>query len=78
VLSEPFIPSTAATLRGVFTSDDAAATWVTPEAATSLDVVPAGMGFSVPPLLFTKISDEELEGFRDRFGAGPAHTEPPN
>jgi methionyl-tRNA synthetase len=71
VVSEPFIPASAATLRGVFALDDDTATWVTPEAAASLDAVPAGASFSVPPVLFAKISDEDLEGFRERFGAGP-------
>ncbi|WP_129789138.1 methionine--tRNA ligase [Promicromonospora panici] len=70
VVSEPFIPQSAATLRGVFALDDDTATWVTPEAATSLDTVPAGAAFTVPPVLFAKISDEDLEGFRERFGAG--------
>lgn len=72
VVSEPFIPASAAALRGVFALDDDTATWVSPEAATSLDVVPAGASFSVPPVLFAKISDEDLEGYRERFGAGPA------
>jgi methionyl-tRNA synthetase len=71
VVSEPFIPTSAATLRGVFALDGDAATWVTPEEATSLDAVPAGTSFSVPSVLFAKISDEDLEGFRERFGAGP-------
>jgi methionyl-tRNA synthetase len=71
VVSEPFIPTSAATLRGVFALDDDTATWVTPEEATSLDAVPAGTSFSVPSVLFAKISDEDLEGFRERFGAGP-------
>lgn len=72
VVSEPFIPASAATLRGVFALDDDTATWVTPDAATSLDAVPAGTSFAVPPVLFAKISDEDLEGYRERFGAGPA------
>ena len=71
VVSEPFIPASAAVLRGVFDLDDDSATWVSGEAAASLDVVPAGTSFSVPPVLFAKISDEDLEGFRERFGAGP-------
>ena len=70
VVSEPFIPASAAVLRGVFALDDDTATWVTPEAATSLDSVPAGASFAVPPVLFAKISDEDLDGFRERFGAG--------
>lgn len=70
VVSEPFIPQSAATLRGVFALDADTETWVTPAAATALDTVPAGTGFTVPPVLFAKISDEDLEGFRERFGAG--------
>src|SRR5690606_24224281 len=69
VVSEPFIPTSAAALRGVFALDGDSATWVTPAAATSLDAVPAGTSFTVPPVLFAKISDEDLEGFRERFGA---------
>lgn len=72
VVSEPFIPETAATLRNVFALDSDAATWVSPEAATSLDTVPAGTAFSVPPVLFAKITDEDLEGYRARFGAADA------
>jgi methionyl-tRNA synthetase len=71
LVSEPFIPASAAALRSVFDLDADTATWVTPEAAASLDAVPAGAAFSVPPVLFAKISDEDLEGFRERFGAGP-------
>jgi methionyl-tRNA synthetase len=72
VVSEPFIPETAATLRNVFALDGDAATWVTPEAAMSLDAVPAGTAFSVPPVLFAKITDDDLEGYWDRFGGGVA------
>jgi methionyl-tRNA synthetase len=71
VVSTPFIPAGAATLRGVFALEQDSADWVMPEVATSLDVVPAGASFTVPPVLFAKISDEDLEGFRERFGAGP-------
>ncbi|MEV0891497.1 methionine--tRNA ligase [Promicromonospora sp. NPDC050262] len=69
VVSEPFVPQTASTLRGVFTLDDTA-TWVSPEAATSLDAVPAGTAFTVPPVLFAKISDDDLDAYRERFGGG--------
>lgn len=63
------LAATAATLRGVFALDDDAATWVSAGEATTLDTVPAGTSFSVPPVLFAKISDDDLERFRDRFGA---------
>lgn len=72
VVSEPFIPQTAATLRGVFALADDTATWVSPEAATSLDAVPAGTAFTVPPVLFAKISDDDLDAYRERFGGGEA------
>ncbi|GAA2218657.1 methionine--tRNA ligase [Promicromonospora sukumoe] len=72
VVSEPFIPQTAATLRGVFALDGDTATWVDAEAATSLDAVPAGTAFTVPPVLFAKISDDDLDAYRERFGGGEA------
>ena len=69
IVSEPFIPTTAATLRGVFdVSDDA--TWVSPEQARALDVVPAGAGFTVPPVLFSKVSDDDVAAYVERFGGG--------
>jgi methionyl-tRNA synthetase len=68
VVSEPFIPSTAAAMRGAFTLEGDTATWVTAEQAKSLDRVPAGTAFTVPPVLFAKITEEDLESYRVRFG----------
>ncbi|MDI9887103.1 methionine--tRNA ligase [Streptomyces sp. HNM0645] len=68
VVSEPFIPTTAAAMRGAFALEGDTATWVTAEQATALDTVPAGTAFTVPPVLFTKITDEDLESYRARFG----------
>ena len=67
VVSEPFVPFSARTLRGVFDFEDTA-TWVTPEEARALDAVPAGTGFTVPPVLFAKLTEEDLDGYRQRFG----------
>ncbi|MFR9721746.1 methionine--tRNA ligase [Streptomyces sp. MS19] len=67
VLSEPIIPSSARTLRAVFALDDTAQ-WVSPEEARALDAVPAGTAFTVPPVLFAKITEEDLDGYRARFG----------
>jgi len=72
VVSEPFVPQTAATLRDVFALADDTATWVSPEAAMSLGAVPAGTAFTVPPVLFAKISDDDLDAYRERFGGGEA------
>ncbi|MYX35863.1 MULTISPECIES: methionine--tRNA ligase [unclassified Streptomyces] len=71
VVSEPFIPATAAAMRGAFDLADDTAAWVTPEEARALAAVPAGTSFTVPPVLFAKITEEDLESYRERFGGEP-------
>ncbi|MFJ2862987.1 methionine--tRNA ligase [Kitasatospora sp. NPDC087314] len=72
VVSEPFIPTAAAAMRGAFAlAEDAPAaarSWVSPEDARALDLVPAGTAFTVPPVLFAKITDEDLAAWTTRFG----------
>ncbi|MGP3998593.1 methionine--tRNA ligase [Streptomyces sp. 8N706] len=68
VVSEPFIPASAKAMRSAFQLPSDDALWVTAEQAKALDSVPAGTAFTVPPVLFAKISDEELESYRERFG----------
>ncbi len=73
VVSEPFIPSSSAAMRQAFALKDTApdqlrATWVSPEEAKSLNAVPAGTPFIVPPVLFAKLTDEDLETYKERFG----------
>ncbi|WP_327655922.1 methionine--tRNA ligase [Streptomyces sp. NBC_00483] len=72
VVSEPFIPASAAAMRAAFDLPGDDASWVTPEEATSLTTVPAGTPFTVPPVLFAKITDEDLESYKERFGGEPA------
>ncbi|OEJ58740.1 methionine--tRNA ligase [Streptomyces agglomeratus] len=69
VVSEPFIPASAQAMRKAFDLTDDTATWVTAEEASALASVPAGTAFSVPPVLFAKITDDDLEAWRSRFGA---------
>jgi methionyl-tRNA synthetase len=70
VVSAPFIPASAATMRAVFhPADEAEPTWISQEQAAALDFVPAGTAFTVPPVLFAKITDEDLDAWRERFGA---------
>ncbi|MEU2248056.1 methionine--tRNA ligase [Streptomyces sp. NPDC019224] len=69
VVSEPFIPSSARAMREAFALADDTATWVSADEARALASVPAGTAFSVPPVLFAKITDEDLEAWRSRFGA---------
>jgi methionyl-tRNA synthetase len=69
VVSEPFIPASAQAMRKAFDLTDDIATWVTAEEARSLASVPAGTAFSVPPVLFAKITEDDLDAWRSRFGA---------
>jgi methionyl-tRNA synthetase len=71
VVSEPFIPTSTAAMRGAFALENDTATWVTADQAKSLDTVPAGTAFMVPPVLFAKITEEDLESYRERFGGAP-------
>ncbi|KUN81571.1 methionine--tRNA ligase [Streptomyces griseoruber] len=72
VVSEPFIPTTAKTMREAFTLTDDTATWVTPDEARALTAVPAGTPFTVPPVLFAKLTDDDLAAYKERFGGEPA------
>ena len=64
VLSAPFIPSTAARMmEAMQTTDD---TWPA-DVAEALSHLTAGHEFSVPDVLFAKITDEQREEWQDRF-----------
>ncbi|MEU1512587.1 methionine--tRNA ligase [Streptomyces sp. NPDC005811] len=72
VVSEPFIPTTARTMREAFALTDDTATWVTPDEARALTAVPAGTPFTVPPVLFAKLTDDDLAAYKERFGGQEA------
>ncbi len=64
VLSAPFIPSTSARMmEAMQTSDD---TWPS-DVAAALSHLSAGHAFSVPEVLFAKITDEQREEWQARF-----------
>ncbi|MGW7550440.1 methionine--tRNA ligase [Streptomyces rimosus] len=69
IVSEPFIPAAAKAMRGAFALDGDTAAWVTADEARALSSVPAGTAFTVPPVLFAKITEDDLESYRERFGA---------
>ncbi|WP_431679563.1 methionine--tRNA ligase [Kitasatospora sp. KL5] len=75
VVSEPFVPTASRAVREAFAlADDAPArtqTWVDAEQAGALELVPAGTPFTVPPVLFAKVADEDLAAWSARFGGGP-------
>ncbi|MGW4492435.1 methionine--tRNA ligase [Streptomyces sp. NPDC004376] len=72
VVSEPFIPASSAAMRAAFTLPDDTATWITEPEAKSLTTVPSGTPFTVPPVLFAKLTDDDLETYKERFGGQPA------
>ncbi|MFI5976470.1 methionine--tRNA ligase [Streptomyces sp. NPDC051452] len=68
VVSEPLIPATSAAMRGAFELADDTAAWVSADEAAALASVPAGTPFTVPPVLFAKLTDEDLATYKERFG----------
>ncbi|MGP3945640.1 methionine--tRNA ligase [Streptomyces sp. 6N106] len=68
IVSEPFIPASARAMRSAFALSEDTAVWVGQDEAKALASVPAGTAFTVPPVLFAKITEEDLESFRERFG----------
>jgi methionyl-tRNA synthetase len=64
VLSQPFIPdASAAMLSAMQTEDD---TWPD-DVPAALGALPAGHAFTVPDVLFSKITDEQREDWQQRF-----------
>ena len=64
VLSAPFIPDTSKTmLEAMGTTDDS---WPD-DVAAALNLLPAGQAFTVPEVLFAKITDEQREDWQTRF-----------
>lgn len=72
VVSEPFIPASSAAMRQAFALTGDSATWITADEARSLTSVPVGTPFTVPPVLFAKLTDEDLEAYKERFGGEAA------
>lgn len=72
LLSEPVIPGTAQTLRELWRTSDGAASevsWPSVSEVAAVAWLDAGTGFTVPPVLFAKITDDDIEVWRERFGA---------
>ncbi|MEU4110290.1 methionine--tRNA ligase [Streptomyces sp. NPDC027717] len=72
VVSEPFIPASSAAMRAAFDLPDDTAAWITEAEARSLTTLAPGIPFTVPPVLFAKLTDEDLETYKERFGGQPA------
>ncbi len=69
VLSRPVIPFTADKMFAIFGLDpEDASRWPT-SAAEALSLFKGGESFTLPDLLFSKIEDEQVEEWRQKFGA---------
>lgn len=64
VLSAPFIPDASATMLAAMNAEGAG--WPD-DVAGFLAGIPAGHGFTVPDVLFAKITDEQREDWQSRF-----------
>ncbi|MFU8865116.1 MAG: methionine--tRNA ligase [Rhodobacterales bacterium] len=65
VLSAPFIPDASAAMLAGLQTDDA--DWPEGDLAAWLSALPATHAFTVPEVLFTKITDEQREDWQTRF-----------
>ncbi len=69
VLSRPVIPFTADKMFAIFALDpDEASRWPS-SASEALSLFKGGESFALPDLLFSKIEDEQVEEWRQKFGA---------
>jgi methionyl-tRNA synthetase len=64
VVSEPFIPDASATMLAALGTGDTA--WPA-DMGAALAALPAGHAFTVPDVLFRKITDEERDGWQAEF-----------
>ena len=67
-LSAPVIPNTAATIAAALNLDKDALAWPTGSIAQELARIPAGHAFEVPPVMFAKVSDEQVAAWEQQFG----------
>jgi methionyl-tRNA synthetase len=74
-VSEPVIPGAAATIQAIFTLEEgdpaATARWPDPAAVQDLAWLAPGTPFTVPGVLFTKITDDQQAAWTERFGSDP-------
>ncbi len=73
VIAQPIIPDSAKTILDALNIPKQNRTWVFGDAeriAGSIDALPHGHKISTPDVLFTKIEDEDIAAWSERFGGG--------
>jgi methionyl-tRNA synthetase len=69
VLSAPVIPTAAQTLSNALGFDLTERDWIGDDLAEELNVLKAGHPFEIPPVLFSKISDDDVAEWEAKFGS---------
>ncbi len=69
VLSRPVIPFTADKMFAIFGLDPEEASRWPSDASEALSLFKGGESFTLPDLLFSKIEDEQVDEWRQKFGA---------
>jgi methionyl-tRNA synthetase len=70
ILAWPIMPATSEKLYGALGLGAQEKRWISGNVQAELALLEAGRPFTVPEILFRKIQDEDVEGWKDRFGAG--------
>jgi methionyl-tRNA synthetase len=70
----PIIPFTSERVLDALGIRGSAPAWFTGNVEAELHALPPGHAFEIPPPLFAKIADEQIEAWQNRFGGVPAPT----
>ena len=68
IIAQPIIPNVAKTILDTLGIPEENRNWPSAEDAGLLDALPHGMPITAPPVLFTKIEDEQVAEWTTRFG----------
>ncbi len=69
IIAQPIIPAAAGKILDAMGVPQENRKWPNAEDAGLLNALPIGLEFSQPDVLFSKITDEEIEEWGERFGA---------
>lgn len=70
IIAQPIIPETATKILDSMGVPEGNRTWPDAGDAGLLDALPHGLAITPPPVLFTKIEDEQVSEWTARFGGG--------
>jgi len=69
IIAQPVIPRAAGKILDALGLPEENRNWPDAHGSGLLDALPAGRPFTAPEVLFTKISDEQVAEWSERFGA---------